>query len=102
MLYVWEHFDANLKRLGLLETVKATYYKIEISVSNLFAIFELYCPALVTFFTSVGELGMALHDMREVSNLPMGSYHIRSIFLAQWNWSSWRRMIRLCSRPIGS
>ena len=43
------------------------------SVANFYAIFELYCPATGTFFTPVGELGMALHEMWELSALPMGS-----------------------------
>jgi len=33
------------------------------SVANFYAIFELYCTATGTFFTLVGELGMALHEM---------------------------------------
>ena len=43
------------------------------SVANFYAIFELYYPAIGTFFTPVGELGMALHEMWEVSALPLGS-----------------------------
>jgi len=34
---------------------------------------EMYCLVSGTFFTPVGELGMALHEMWEVSNLSMGS-----------------------------
>jgi len=30
-------------------------------------------PSVGTFFTPVSELGMALHEMWEVSNLPIGS-----------------------------
>jgi len=71
-LYVLKHFDADLKKLGLHEAVRATCNGIEISVPNFFAIFELYCPALGTFFTPVGELGLAQHDMWEVSNFPVG------------------------------
>ena len=73
MLYVLKHFHADLKKLGLCETVRATCYGIDISVPNFFAIFELYCPASGTFFTPIGELGMELHSMWKVSNLPMGS-----------------------------
>ena len=61
--YVAEHFDVDLKRLGPREVIRATCYRIEISVPNLFIIFELYYPASGTFFTPVDELGMALHDM---------------------------------------
>jgi len=42
------------------------------SVANFYAIFELYCPVTGTFFTPLGELGMALHEMWEVSALQMG------------------------------
>jgi len=41
------------------------------SVANFYAIFELYCLAIRTFFTPVGELGMTLHEMWEVSALPI-------------------------------
>ena len=43
------------------------------SVVNFYAIFELYYPAIGTFFTPIGKLGMALHEMWEVSALPLGS-----------------------------
>ena len=52
-LYILAHFEEDLERLGLYEAVRANFY----------AIFELYCPATGTFFTPVGELGMALHEM---------------------------------------
>jgi len=47
-------------------------------VANFYAIFELYYPA--TFFTPVGELGMALHEMWEVSALLMGSLPYKEYF----------------------
>ena len=50
------------------------------SVANFYAIFELYCPATGTFFTPVGELGMALHEMWEVSALPLGSFPYEEYF----------------------
>ena len=51
-----------------------------VSVANFYAIFELYCPATRTFFTPVGELGMALHKMWEFSALPMGSLPYEEYF----------------------
>ena len=39
---------------------------------NFFVIFELYCPVLGTFFTPVSELRLALHEMWEIFNLPIG------------------------------
>jgi len=50
------------------------------SVANFYAIFELYCPATETFFTPVGELGMALHEMWEVSARPLGSLRYEEYF----------------------
>ena len=71
-LYVLAYFEEDLERLRLREAVRATCYSIQMSVANLYAIFKLYCPAKGTFFTPVGELGMTLHEMWEVSALPMG------------------------------
>ena len=72
-LYVLAYFEEDLKRLGLYEALRATCYGIQMSVANFYAIFKLYYPAIGTFFTPVGELGMALHEMWEVSALPIGS-----------------------------
>ena len=63
----------DLKRLRLREAVRATCYNIQRSVANFYTIFELYCPAIGTFFTPVDELGMALPEIWEVSALLMGS-----------------------------
>ena len=79
-LYVLAHFEEDLERLGLYEAVRATCYGIQMSVANFYTIFELYCPATGTFFTPVGELGMALHEMWEVSALPLGSLPYEEYF----------------------
>ena len=79
-LYVLEHFEVELMRIRLHEAVRATCHGIKISVPNFFAIFELYCPDLGTFFTPVGELGLALHKMWEISNLLMGSMPYEEYF----------------------
>jgi len=50
------------------------------SVVNFYAIIELYCPAKGTFFTPMGELGIALHEMWEVTALPMGSLPYEEYF----------------------
>ena len=73
-LYVLAHFEEDLERLRLYEAVRVTCYGIQMSVANFYAIFELYCPAIGTFFTPIGELGIALHKMWEVSALPLGSF----------------------------
>jgi len=82
-LYVLAHFKEDLERLGLLEAVRVTCYGIQMSVVNFYAIFELYYPATRTFFTLVGELGMVLYEMWEVSALPMGSLHYEKYFLCE-------------------
>jgi len=60
--------------------VRATYYGIQMSVANFYAIFELYCPTTGTFFTPVDKLGMALQEMWEFSALPMGSLPYEQYF----------------------
>jgi len=67
-----EYFGEDLKKLGLHEADRATSYGMELSVPNFYAILELYCLASGTFFIPVDNLGLALHEMWDVSNLPMG------------------------------
>ena len=71
-MYVLEQHDDELKWLGLYKAVWVTCYGIEVSIPNFYSLFELYCPSIGTFFTQLRELGLALHEMREVSKLPMG------------------------------
>ena len=63
-----------MRWLGLHEAVKATCFGININIPTFYAILEMYCPALGTIFTPVGELEMALHEMWEVSNLGSKPY----------------------------
>ena len=65
------------------EAVRATCYGIQMSVACFYAIFELYCLATGTFFTPVGELRVALHEMWEVSALPLGSFPYEEYFLCE-------------------
>ena len=53
-LYVLEYFEEEQMKIGLHKAVRATCHGIKISISNFFAIFELYCPVMGTFFTPVG------------------------------------------------
>jgi len=76
---VFEVFADDLMRLGLYEAVRATCF--EINIPTFYAILEMYCLASGTFFTAVGKLGMALHEMWGVSNLPMGSLPYAGYFL---------------------
>ena len=78
--YILAHFEEDLEGLNLYEAVRATCYGIKVNVACFYAIFELYCPASGTFFTPVGELGMALHEMWEVSALPFGSLPYEEYF----------------------
>ena len=78
--YILAYFREDLERLGLCEAVRATCYNIRMSATNFYAILELYSPSAGTFFTHVGELGMALHEMWEVSVLPMGSLPYEEYF----------------------
>ena len=61
--FVLAYFEEDLERLRLHKDVRAICYSIQMSIVNFYAIFELYCPATGIFFTPVGELGMALHEM---------------------------------------
>ena len=38
----------------------------------MYAILERYNPAICTFFTPIGEMRLALHEMYEVSRLMIG------------------------------
>ena len=78
--YILAYFRKDLERLELHEAVRATCYGIRMSVANFYAILELYCPSTRTFFTPVGELDMAPHEMWEVSTLPMGSLPYEEYF----------------------
>jgi len=79
-LYILAHFEEDLERLGFHEAIRTICYGIQMSVVKFYAIFELYCLVTGTFFTPVGELGMALHEMWEVSTLPMGSLPYEEYF----------------------
>ena len=69
---------------------------------NLFTIFELYYLALGMFFTPIGELGLALHDMWEVSNLPMGSLQYEEYFPSMMELKQLEKEDPTMSRYIGS
>jgi len=78
--YVLNEFSDELKRLRLYEAVRSTCNEMEISVPNFYAILELYCPFTGIFFTPIEELGLALHEMWEVSKLPMGNLPYEEYF----------------------
>ena len=57
MMYMLEVFKADLKQLGLHETVRATCFEININIPTFYVVLEMYHPALGMFFTSVGRWG---------------------------------------------
>ena len=63
-----------------MRQLKATCYGSQMSITNFYAIFELYCPATGTFFIPVNKLGMTLHEVWEVSALPLGSLPYEEYF----------------------
>ena len=71
-MYILEQISSELKKLGLYQAIRATCNEIKVSAPNFYIHFELYFPSSKMFFTLVGELGLALHVMWEVSKLPMG------------------------------
>jgi len=76
-------FRRGSERLGLYEAIRVTCYGNQMSVANFYAIFELYCQPTGIFFTPVGELGMDLHEMWEVSALPFRSLPYEEYFLCE-------------------
>ena len=58
--------------MGLYSAVRAIQYGIQSSHYHFFTMLELYNPDTCTFFKLSRELGFALHEMYEVSGLPMG------------------------------
>ena len=58
-----------LERVGLYAAVKAVQWGIPQSSQNFFGILERYNSLTGTFFTPVGEMGLALHELHEVSGL---------------------------------
>ena len=61
-----------LEQAKLYQAVRAVQYGIPPSSQNFFGILERYNPLTGTFFTPVGEMGLALHELYEVSGLAMG------------------------------
>ena len=55
-------------------------YGIPVSCRHFLALLETYMPDSNTFLTSGGELGLALHEMHQVSGLPMGDCPYQEYF----------------------
>ena len=70
--FVLRELEEPLLQCGLYPAVRAVCYRIILSCYNLFEILEKYNPDTCTFFTPIGKMGFALHEMFEVSEPSMG------------------------------
>ena len=61
-----------LLQVGLYKAVRAIQCGLPQSTQHFYAVLERYNPETCTFFTPLGEMGLALHEMCEVSGLVMG------------------------------
>ena len=80
--FVLKELEESLLLCRLYPTVKAVCYGIIPSHYNLFGILEKYNPDTCTFFTPVGEMGFALHEMFEVSRLSIGDLSYEEYILS--------------------
>ena len=78
--FVLAKYETMLKLYELYDAMQATRLGVDISVPNFFAMLEQYNPHSGTFFTPVGEMGLSLHEMWEVSKLLMGSLPYEEYF----------------------
>ena len=70
--FVLAEFEHLLKQAGLYKTVRVVQYGIPQSSHHFYSVLERYNPWTCTFFTPVGEMGFALHELYEVSGLVIG------------------------------
>jgi len=61
-----------LLQVGLYEAVRTIQYSILQSTQHFYAVLERYNPETCAFFTPLGEMGLALYEMYEVSGLVIG------------------------------
>ncbi|XP_020250869.1 uncharacterized protein LOC109828251 [Asparagus officinalis] len=78
--YVLGRWEKDLKSRGLYAPIRATMYGLPVSCRHFLALLETYMPDSNTFMTSGGELGLALHEMYQVSSLPMGDCPYQEYF----------------------
>jgi len=58
--------------MGLYHSVRAVQYGLPQSFHNFYGTLEHYSSLTGTFFTPVGEMGLALHELYELSGLVIG------------------------------
>ena len=73
--FVLAELGVLLLHAGLYGAVRAIQYSIPQSTQHFYIILEHYNPETCTFFTPLGEMGLALHKMNEVSGLVIGDAH---------------------------
>ncbi|XP_020251034.1 uncharacterized protein LOC109828452, partial [Asparagus officinalis] len=78
--YVLGRWERDLKGSGLYTPIRATMYGLPVSCRHFLALLETYMPDSNTFLTSGGELGLALHEMHQVSGLSMGDCPYQEYF----------------------
>lgn len=70
--FVLKNFKVILKNIGLYGSIKNIQYGLPHSTYHLYSILEIYNFKSEMFFTPIGELNFALHEMFEVLLLSMG------------------------------
>ena len=78
--YVLGRWEGDLRSSGLYAPIRATMYGFPVSCCHFLALLETYVPDSNTFLTCGGELGLALHEMHQVSGLPMGDVPYQEYF----------------------
>ena len=76
--FVLVELGALLEQVGLYHSIRAVQYGLLQSSHNFYGILEHYNPLTGTFFTPVGEMGLALHELYEVSGLVDLSHTLHS------------------------
>ena len=77
-----------LLQAGLYEAVRAVQYGLLQSTQYFYAVLERYNPETSTFFTPVGEMGLALHEMYEVLGLVIGDAPMKNTSQLLRNFTS--------------
>ena len=67
--FVLAEFEDLLLQTGLYGAIRVVQYDIPQCIQYFYAIPERYNPETCTFFTPIGEMRLALHEMYEVSGL---------------------------------
>jgi len=70
--FVLVELGALLQQVGLYHSIRAVQYGLPQSSHIFYDILEYYNPLTGIFFTPAGEMGLALHELYEVSGLVMG------------------------------